>query len=110
MIQLMLWPLLQSAQNDLKKFLLQNGYPQGAITYNVNDVLNRNKNKPTNPVVAVPKKDIIILFPYLDLHSDQVGKRLKSCVYKFYSCINLKIIFQNTLLSLKGPAESLSNV
>ena len=28
--------------------------------------------------------------------SNQVAKRLKSCVYKFYSCINLKIIFQNT--------------
>ena len=28
--------------------------------------------------------------------SNQVAKRLKSCVYKFYSCINLKVIFQNT--------------
>ena len=26
----------------------------------------------------------------------QVAKRLKSCVYKFYSCVNLKIVFQST--------------
>ena len=86
-----------SALNDLKKLLLQNGYPQGVITYNViiNDVLNRNKNKPNDPVVTVPNKDIIIMLPYLGLHSNQVAKSLKSCVYKFFSCINLKVIFQN---------------
>ena len=107
--------LLQSALNDLiKKLLLQYGYPQGVITYNINDVLNRNKNKPNDPVVTVPKKDIIILSPYLGLHSNQVAKRLKSCVYKFYSCINLKIIFQNTRYIkssfLQGSLEPLSNV
>ena len=77
--------------------LLQNGYPQGVITYNINDVLNKNRNKPNNPVQATdPKKDILILLPYLGLQSNQVAKRLKSCVYNFYSFVNLKIIFQNT--------------
>ena len=42
-----------------------NGYPQGIITYNVNDVLIRNRNKPRSRVSTVPKKDIIILLPYL---------------------------------------------
>ena len=87
--------LLQSALGDLRKLLLQNGYPQGIITYNVNDVLNRNRNKPKSPVPMVPKKDIIILLPYLGLQSNQISKRLKSCVYNFYSFVNLKIIFQN---------------
>ena len=45
---------------------------------------------------TVPKKDIVILLPYLGLQSNQVAKRLKSCVYKFYSCVNLKIVFQST--------------
>ena len=89
--------LLQSALVDLRKLLLQNGYPQGIITYNLNDVLNRNRNRPNSPVFTVPKKDIIILLPYLGLpQSNQISKRLKSCVYHFYSCVNLKIIFQNT--------------
>ena len=57
--------MLQSALGDLRKLLLQNGYLQGIITYNVNDVLNRNRNKPRSPVSTVPKKDIIILLPYL---------------------------------------------
>ena len=88
--------LLQSALDDLRKLLLQNGYPQGIITYNVNDVLNKNRNKPNSPVSTVPKKDIIILLPYLGLESNQISKRLKSCVYNFYSFVNLRIIFQNT--------------
>ena len=88
--------LLQSAVDDLRKLLLQNGYPQGIITYNVNDVLNKNRNKPNSPVSTVPKKDIIILLPYLGLESNQISKRLKSCVYNFYSFVNLRIIFQNT--------------
>ena len=45
---------------------------------------------------TVPKKDIVILLPYLGLQSNQGAKRLKSCVYKFYSCVNLKIVFQST--------------
>ena len=45
---------------------------------------------------TVPKKDIIILLPYLGLQSNQVAKCLKSCVYKFYSFVNLKIVFQST--------------
>ena len=83
--------LLQAAIKDLRKLLLQNGYPQGVITFNINDVLNKNKNKSNNPVqVTVPKKDILIVLPYLGLHSNQVPKRLKSCVYNFYSFVNLK--------------------
>ncbi|KAL9971668.1 hypothetical protein ACROYT_G017865 [Oculina patagonica] len=62
----------------------------------INDVLNRHKNKPDTPVATVPKKDVIILLPYLGLPSIQITKRLKSCVSNFYSFVNLKIIFQNT--------------
>ena len=68
----------------------------GIITYNINDVLNRNRNKPNSPVSTVPKKDIVILLPYLGVQSDQISKRLKSCVYNFCSAVNLKLIFQST--------------
>ena len=75
--------LLQSALGDLRKLLLQNGYPQGIITYNINDVLNRNRNEPRSPVSTVPKKDIIILLPYLGLQSNQISQRLKSSEITF---------------------------
>ena len=91
--------LLQSALNDLRKLLLQNGYPQGIINYHINDVLNKNRQRhhsKCNPVCTVPKKDIVIILPYFGLQSNQVAKGLKSCVYKLYSCVNLKIVFQNT--------------
>ena len=44
----------------------------------------------------VPKKDVIVLLPYIGLHSNLITKRLKSCVNRFYSFVNVKVIFQNT--------------
>ena len=89
--------LLQSDLNDLRKLLLQNGYPLGTINYNIKDVLNKNKDKPKSPTVAtVPKKDLIILLPYLGLQSREISKRVKCCVNQFYSFVNLRIIFQNS--------------
>ena len=35
--------LLQFTLSDLRKLLLQNGYPQGIINYNINDVLGKNE-------------------------------------------------------------------
>ena len=55
-----------------------------------------SRHQLSNPVSTVPKKDIVILLSYLGLQSNQVAKPLKSCVYKFYSSVNLKIIFQHT--------------
>jgi len=86
---------LKSAVDDLKRLLPQNGYPQGIITFNINDVLNKNRKKPNDPVATVPQKDVIILLP-LGLHSNHVTKCLKSGVNRFYSFVNVKVIFQNT--------------
>ena len=66
--------LLQSALHDLRKLLLQNGYPQGIINYHINDVLNRSRHQQSNPVSTVPKKDIIILLPYLGRFTKQPSR------------------------------------
>ena len=76
-----------------KGFLLQNAYPQGIITFNINDVLNKNRKKPNDPVATVPKKDGIILLPYLSLHSNHITNRLKSCLNPFYPFVNFKGFF-----------------
>ena len=76
--------LLQSAVEDLIRLLLQNGYPQG------------KNNKPKEPLATVPPKDVIILLPFVGLHSNHITKSLKSCVNRFYSFVNVKVIFQNT--------------
>ena len=48
---------LQAALSDLKKTLLLNGYPKGIISYNMNDVLNKHRNRPSqercNPCAAL---------------------------------------------------------
>ena len=63
------------------------------------------------------QKEVIILLPYLGLQSNQISKRLKSCIYQIYSCVNLKIInffetlavlnisfhVRTTLIALKDP-------
>ena len=56
--------LLQSTLFDLKNTLVQNGYPRGVLCYNINDVLNRQKNRSHEPATTVPKKDIILVLPF----------------------------------------------
>ena len=34
--------------------------PAGVVIYNINDVLNRQQNKPRNPTTTVPKKETIL--------------------------------------------------
>ena len=88
--------LLQSDLKELRKLLLQNGYPLGTINYHINDVLKKNKDKLKGPTVStVPKKDLIISLPYLGFQSDEIAKRIKSCVCKFYSFVNPKVVFYN---------------
>ena len=55
--------LLQSALFDLKKTLLQNGYPRGVLCYNINHVLNRQKNKSVQPIATVPKIEKSSFYP-----------------------------------------------
>ena len=56
--------LLRSCLDELRKLLLQNGYPAGVVNYNINDVLNRQQNKPKNPTTTVPIKETILVLPY----------------------------------------------
>ena len=56
--------------------------------YNVNDVLHKHKEKPSQPTLTVPKKDVVRVLPYLGLHSDAFTRRLKSCVNKFYGFVS----------------------
>lgn len=78
----------KSAVQDLRNLLLKNGYPQGIITYNVNGVLNGHKKEARHPCSDSSLKNVVILLPYLGLHSNQITKRLKSCVYNFYSFVS----------------------
>ena len=86
-----------------KGFLLQNAYPHGIITFNINDVLNKNRKKPNDPEATVPKKYCIFLLPYLSLHSNHITNRLKSWVNPFYPFVNVKGFF------LKHGASNLSS-
>ena len=56
--------LLRSCLDELRKLLLQNGYPAGVVNYNINDVLNRQQNKPKNATTTVPKKETILVLPH----------------------------------------------
>ena len=74
-----------SALNDFKDLLSRNGYPQGVITYNMSNVVNRNRNKPKDPITTVPKREVFIVLPYLGLQRKFITRQLKSCIYKFYA-------------------------
>jgi len=66
------------------------------INYNVNDVLNKHKDKPSEPTLTVPKKDVVLVLPYLGFYSDAITRRLKPRFNKFYGFVNFRVIFQNT--------------
>ena len=50
----------------------------------------------SEPTLTVPKKDAILVLPYLGLHRDAITRGLKSCVHQFYGFLNLGAIFQNS--------------
>ena len=60
------------------------------------DIVHVVSNKPKDPITTAPKRDVFIVLPYLGLQSKFITNQLKSCIYKLYGCINLKIIFRNT--------------
>ena len=60
--------LLQSALDALKRHLSRIGYPHGIISYNMNDVVNKHRDKPKD-IITVPKKGIFIVLPYLGIES-----------------------------------------
>ena len=62
---------------------------------NMNDVVNKHRDKPKD-IITVPKKEIFIVLPYLGIQSKIVTQQLKSRISKFYGCFNPKIIFRNT--------------
>ena len=82
------YPLLThhfiAVDSELKNSLLQNVCPRGIINYNVNDVLNKRKDRPLEPTLKVPKRDVILVLLCLGLHTDSITRRLKSCVKTFY--------------------------
>ena len=79
--------------DELKKLLSQNGYPRGVVNYNMNDVLQKQQNKPLTPTITVPKKKMFLVLPYLGLQSKIAHKQIMSCINKFYGCIDLRVIF-----------------
>lgn len=73
----------------------QNGYPAGVVNYNINDVLSRQQNRPIDPTTSVLKKKTVLVLPFLGMQSKIVTKQLKTCIKKFYGCIDPMVIFQS---------------
>ena len=54
------------------------------------------ENKQWKKTNSVPKKDIILVLPFLGFQSEALTRRVKSCISNFYGFVNLRVIFQNT--------------
>ena len=57
----------------------------------MNDVLQKQQNKPFTPNITVPKKNLFLVLPYLG--PPIVAKKIMSCINKFYGCVDLRVIF-----------------
>ena len=58
-------------------------------------VKNKQQKRTKNPTTTVPKKDIILVLPYLGSQSKIFAKQLTTCINRFYGCINLRVVFQS---------------
>ena len=45
---------------------------------------------------TIPKKDTFLVLPFLGSQSEVLARRVKSCVSKFYSFVNPRVILNNT--------------
>ena len=99
---------MQSTLSDLKNS--RNGYPRVVINYNVNDVLHKHKDRPSQPTLTVPKKDVILVLPYLGLHSDAVLHADLNLVSISFMVSSTSGLFFRTLaeLSLSFPIKIVS--
>ena len=48
------------------------------------------------PITTVPKKEVLLILPYLGLQSRILTKQVKACINKFYGCFDLRVVFQST--------------
>ena len=90
-ITFLISPCLVTSTYQISLEIYDGIFYQG-ITLNSSTVLSSI----THFKICLPKSDVFIVLPYLGLQSKFITRQLKSCIYKFYGCINLKLIFRNT--------------
>ena len=95
--------LLRSCLNELRELLLQSGYPSEVINYNINDVLTSQRNRTKNPTTTAPKKEIILVVPYLGVQSKIITKQLKTCINKLSKAFIASSLFFPTKIGSTVP-------
>jgi len=71
---------------------------------------NRCGNKPRHPSTTVPKKEIILVLPYLGVQSKIITKQLKTCSYHrivFQSAYRIKSLFLTKIGSTVPNCQNL---
>ena len=53
------------------------------LCYNINHVLNRQKNKSAEPITTVPKKYTFLVLPFLGSQSEVLGRRVNLVLVNF---------------------------
>ena len=87
---------MSSSLDEMRKLLLQNGYPSGVLKYNINDVLNRQENRSKQPTTTVPKKEVPLILPYLGLQSRTLTEQGKAKRERNgNACLDLRVVFQS---------------
>jgi hypothetical protein len=98
------WVTVDAEIRKLKGIFIQNGYSMGFLDVIVAKFLDRTIT-PRLPVYTVPKKQLLLVLPYLGKVSLQVRNRLQS-VFRCLPHIQLRIVFTSnnrigTLLPFK---------
>ena len=76
----------------LKQKFLSNGFPAWLFDSSVGYFLNNVYNPPPTSY-AIPKKNVVIVLPYLGYISIYVSRKLRRLINKFFPMIDLRIIY-----------------
>ena len=109
--------LFQRDVFTIKKNLLKNQFPEGLLNAIIKNFSESIEKEPASKPVTVPKKEVILILPYLGTLSESFERSLKSLIAKAYYQVDVKIVFKTTnrianLFHVKDtiPKRLISNV
>ena len=80
----------------LKDIFKKNAYPENVIDRCIKSFLNKIFN-PRKTELLAPKKEILIMLPFIGKESFEIRNRINSCLRKNFPVIDLKVVFQTKI-------------
>ena len=89
------WEIFHRELQKLKLIFQRNGFPLPLINKCINIFVSK-QTMGTEVVCSVPKKEFLIILPFLGVHSLRIRNKLNKCFQQFIPYGNVKVIFRSS--------------